>query len=310
MTAAMRVEMTVGMPGGCRSAGRRPDRPARLFTASLPARTPASVPTVSTRPALNADSSDSTDPTDRAEATDAADITDAIDSTEPADPMDSTEPADPMDRIEPDEPIDRIEPADPMDRMEPADPTDRPDPAEPPRVWCFIRTSCPARARGAPRMRSPHIECNDEPDATMIGVRAVVSRVSSAAVTVDGQVVGRIDEPGLLALVGVTHTDSADTARRLAAKLHELRILRDDESCATTGAPLLVVSQFTLYARTDKGRRPSWSLAAPGDRAEPLVTEVVEELRRRGAPVQTGVFGATMAVSSVNDGPFTLLVEV
>ncbi len=137
-----------------------------------------------------------------------------------------------------------------------------------------------------------------------------MSRVSSAEVVVDSAVVGRIDEPGLLVLVGVTHTDTPETARRLAAKVHELRILRDDESCSTTGAPLLVVSQFTLYARTDKGRRPSWSLAAPGDRAEPLVQEVVDELRRRGAPVQTGRFGATMAVSSVNDGPFTLLVEV
>ncbi len=137
-----------------------------------------------------------------------------------------------------------------------------------------------------------------------------MSRVSSAQVVVDDVVVGRIDEAGLLVLVGVTHTDTVETARRLAAKVHELRILRGDESCSTTGAPLLVVSQFTLYARTDKGRRPSWSLAAPADRAEPLVAEVVDELGRRGAPVQTGRFGATMAVSSVNDGPFTLLVEV
>ena len=98
-------------------------------------------------------------------------------------------------------------------------------------------------------------------------------------------VVGRIDRPGLLALVGVTHTDTVDTARAMAGKLHELRILRGDLSCASTGAPLLVVSQFTLYARTDKGRRPSWDLAAPRDRAEPLVDEVVAELRRRGAEV-------------------------
>ncbi len=141
-------------------------------------------------------------------------------------------------------------------------------------------------------------------------MRAVVSRVSNADVTVDGEVVGRIERPGLLVLVGVTHTDSADTARRMAAKVHEMRILRDDESCATSGAPLLVVSQFTLYARTDKGRRPSWSLAAPGGHAEPLVAEVVDELRRRGAEVQTGVFGAMMGVRSVNDGPFTVLVEL
>jgi D-tyrosyl-tRNA(Tyr) deacylase len=141
-------------------------------------------------------------------------------------------------------------------------------------------------------------------------VRAVTSRVTSASVSVDGEIVGRIDQPGLLALVGVTHTDTADTARSLAAKLHELRILLGDESCATTGAPLLVVSQFTLYARTDKGRRPSWNLAAPGDQAEPLVRELVDELRRRGAVVETGVFGAIMQVASVNDGPFTVIVEL
>ena len=141
-------------------------------------------------------------------------------------------------------------------------------------------------------------------------MRAVTSRVTSASVSVNGEIVGRIDQPGLLALVGVTHTDTADTARSLAAKLHELRILLGDESCATTGAPLLVVSQFTLYARTDKGRRPSWNLAAPGDQAEPLVRELVDELRRRGAVVETGVFGAMMQVASVNDGPFTVIVEL
>ncbi len=123
-------------------------------------------------------------------------------------------------------------------------------------------------------------------------------------------VVGRIDRPGLLALVGVTHTDTGDTARAMAGKLHELRILRDDLSCASAGAPLLVVSQFTLYARTDKGRRPSWDLAAPRDSAEPLVAEVVAELRRRGAEVATGRFGAMMRVESVNDGPFTVILEL
>jgi len=151
----------------------------------------------------------------------------------------------------------------------------------------------------------------------------VATRVLSASVTVgaepgtgdddrndDEQVVGRIDRPGLLALVGVTHTDDSATARAMAAKLHELRIMRDDLSCATTGAPLLVVSQFTLYARTDKGRRPSWERAASRDRAEPLVDEVVAELRRRGADVATGQFGAYMRVASVNDGPFTVLLEV
>lgn len=141
-------------------------------------------------------------------------------------------------------------------------------------------------------------------------MRAVTTRVTSASVTVDGEVVGRIDEPGLLVLIGVTHTDTVVTARAMAAKLHELRILTGDESCASTGSPILVVSQFTLYARTDKGRRPSWNLAAPGDHAEPLVVELVEELGRRGATVQTGVFGAMMQVASVNDGPFTVIVEL
>jgi D-tyrosyl-tRNA(Tyr) deacylase len=141
-------------------------------------------------------------------------------------------------------------------------------------------------------------------------VRAVASRVRSADVAIDGDVVGEIDEPGLLALVGVTHTDTPGTARAMAVKLHELRILRDEQSCATTGAPLLVVSQFTLYGRTTKGRRPSWTEAAPGQVAEPLIEELVAELHRRGARVQTGRFGAAMAVTSVNDGPFTVIVDV
>ncbi|HEY5882938.1 MAG TPA: D-aminoacyl-tRNA deacylase [Nakamurella sp.] len=149
-------------------------------------------------------------------------------------------------------------------------------------------------------------------------MRAVATRVLSASVTVDAQdgtggaadVVGRIDRPGLLALIGVTHTDTADTARAMAGKLHELRILQGDVSCASSGAPLLVVSQFTLYARTDKGRRPSWDLAAPLDRAEPLVDEVIAELRRRGAEVASGRFGAMMRVASVNDGPFTVILEL
>ena len=144
---------------------------------------------------------------------------------------------------------------------------------------------------------------------TIFLVRAIATRVASASVTVNDDVVGQIGA-GLLVLVGVTHTDTAETARALAGKLHELRILTGDESCATIGAPLLVVSQFTLYARTDKGRRPSWNLAAPGDRAEPLVVELIEELRRRGATVETGVFGAMMQVASVNDGPFTVTVEL
>lgn len=141
-------------------------------------------------------------------------------------------------------------------------------------------------------------------------MRVVAARVSSASVTVDGAPTGAIDGPGLLLLVGVTHTDTPAIARAMAAKVHELRILRGEQSCASTGAPLLVVSQFTLYGRTTKGRRPSWSDAAPGELAEPLVDELVTELRRRGARVQTGVFGAAMAVTSTNDGPFTVLVEL
>lgn len=140
-------------------------------------------------------------------------------------------------------------------------------------------------------------------------MRAVVTRVTRASVTVDGVVVGKIDEPGLLVLLGVTHSDGPEQATKMARKLHEIRALRDEESCATTGAPLLVVSQFTLYGSTRKGRRPSWSEAARPEQAEPLVNAVVEELRQRGARVETGVFGAMMAVESVNDGPFTLLVE-
>jgi D-tyrosyl-tRNA(Tyr) deacylase len=141
-------------------------------------------------------------------------------------------------------------------------------------------------------------------------MRVVATRVTEASVVVDGETVGSIEEPGLLLLVGVTHRDTEDTARAMAAKVHELRILRDEQSCATTGAPLLVVSQFTLYARTDKGRRPGWTDAAPGPLAEPLVDAMIGELRRRGAQVQTGRFGATMAVTSTNDGPFTIILEL
>jgi D-tyrosyl-tRNA(Tyr) deacylase len=143
-------------------------------------------------------------------------------------------------------------------------------------------------------------------------VRAVVSRVSSASVTVEGAVVGGIGR-GLLALVGVGHDDGVRQAHALARKAHELRVFPGEDgavSAADLGLPLLVVSQFTLYADTRKGRRPSWADAAPGPVAEPLVEEVVAELRRRGATVATGVFGARMSVASVNEGPMTLLLEV
>ncbi|MDQ3577574.1 MAG: D-aminoacyl-tRNA deacylase [Actinomycetota bacterium] len=141
-------------------------------------------------------------------------------------------------------------------------------------------------------------------------MRAVVTRVTRASVVVDGATVGRIDVPGLLVLLGVHLEDTSDTSLTMARKLYEARILRDEESCASTGAPLLVVSQFTLYGDTRKGRRPSWAAAARPELAEPLVAAVVTELRTRGAHVQTGQFGAAMAVESVNDGPFTVLLEV
>ncbi|MEV6621847.1 D-aminoacyl-tRNA deacylase [Amycolatopsis sp. NPDC051106] len=141
-------------------------------------------------------------------------------------------------------------------------------------------------------------------------MRAVAARVTRAEVTVDGEVVGAIAEPGLLVLLGIHVDDDAAKAAVMARKLHELRVLRDEESCATANAPLLVVSQFTLYGETKKGRRPSWTQAARPEVAEPLVDAVVAELRGRGATVATGRFGAMMAVSSVNDGPFTVLVEV
>ena len=141
-------------------------------------------------------------------------------------------------------------------------------------------------------------------------MRAVVQRVSQAGVAVDERVVGAIDEPGLLVLVGVTHTDTPQTATKLAAKLWGLRILEGEKSCSDVGAPLLVISQFTLYAATDKGRRPTWQAAAPGPLAEPLVDAVVSSLRALGAQVQTGVFGAHMKVSLINDGPVTILLEM
>ena len=141
-------------------------------------------------------------------------------------------------------------------------------------------------------------------------MRAVVQRVTEAAVTVDGEQVGRLEGPGLVVLVGVTHDDTEADATRLAQKVHDLRILADEQSASDVGAPLLVVSQFTLYGDTRKGRRPTWSAAAPGEVAEPLVESFCATLRARGAHVETGRFGAMMQVSLVNDGPVTLLVEV
>jgi D-aminoacyl-tRNA deacylase len=140
-------------------------------------------------------------------------------------------------------------------------------------------------------------------------VRVVVTRVSSARVQVDGATVGGIG-PGLLALVGVTHTDTAATAEMMAGKIYNLRILHDEKSAVDVAAPVLVVSQFTLYADTRKGRRPSWLAAAPRPVAEPLIEDLCNALRRRGAHVETGIFGAHMDVESVNDGPVTVILDV
>ena len=137
-----------------------------------------------------------------------------------------------------------------------------------------------------------------------------MQRVSQASVSVDGDVVGAIDEPGLMVLVGVTHDDTPAQAVRLAAKLWGLRVFDGEVSCSDLGAPLLVISQFTLYGDTRKGRRPSWIAAAPGPVAEPLVEEVVGALRRLGARVETGRFGADMKVALTNDGPVTLVLDL
>jgi len=140
-------------------------------------------------------------------------------------------------------------------------------------------------------------------------VRALIQTVSRASVTVDDEVVGKITD-GLLVLLGVTHDDTPALAADLARKVHELRILDGDASAADTGAPLLVVSQFTLYGDARKGRRPTWSAAAPAEVAEPLVTAFVAALRERGASVQTGRFRAHMLVESVNVGPRTVWLEL
>jgi D-aminoacyl-tRNA deacylase len=140
-------------------------------------------------------------------------------------------------------------------------------------------------------------------------MRLVVQRATSARVEVDGEVVGAIDRPGLVILAGVTHDDQPAAADRLAEKVWTLRILNGERSCQEENAPLLVVSQFTLYADTRKGRRPSWSAAAPRAVSEPLIEAFVSSLRLRGAEVATGVFGAHMEVTLTNDGPVTLILD-
>lgn len=143
-------------------------------------------------------------------------------------------------------------------------------------------------------------------------MRVLVQRVTSASVAVDGEVVGAIAPAGqgLVALVGVTHTDDGEVARRLAEKLWCLRILGGEKSASEVAAPILVISQFTLYANTAKGRRPSWNAAAPAAVAEPIVDIFAGALRDLGAEVVTGVFGADMKVALVNDGPVTVLLEL
>ena len=143
-------------------------------------------------------------------------------------------------------------------------------------------------------------------------MRGILQRVTRASVSVDGEVIGEGAGPGALVLVGVTHEDTLEQAKTLARKIAELRIFEDETSIQDRAeeASVLVVSQFTLYGDVRKGRRPSWSKAAPGPVAEPLVDAVVEELRGRGIHVETGRFGAMMSVELVNDGPYTLVIEV
>ena len=143
-------------------------------------------------------------------------------------------------------------------------------------------------------------------------MRGVLQRVTRASVSVDGEVVGECPGPGALVLVGVTHEDTLEQAKTLARKIAELRIFEDETSIQDRAeeASVLAISQFTLYGDVRKGRRPSWSKAAPGPVAEPLVDAIVEELRNRGIHVETGRFGAMMSVELVNDGPYTLVIEV
>lgn len=140
-------------------------------------------------------------------------------------------------------------------------------------------------------------------------MRAVIQRVLSASVSVDGDIVGKVDGPGLVVLLGVTHDDGPAEVAWMARKVWELRIMRDEKSASEIGAPVLVVSQFTVYGNARKGRRPTWNAAAPGPVSEPVYEAVCAELERLGATVARGSFGANMQVSLVNDGPVTLILE-
>ena len=140
-------------------------------------------------------------------------------------------------------------------------------------------------------------------------MRVVIQRVTRAAVRVADKTVGAIDRPGYLVLVGITHGDGAAQVAKLADKTANLRLLEGEKSLLDEGAPVLAVSQFTLYGDAKKGRRPSWSAAAPGAVSEPLFNDYVQALRERGLHVETGVFGADMQVELVNDGPVTLILD-
>jgi D-tyrosyl-tRNA(Tyr) deacylase len=140
-------------------------------------------------------------------------------------------------------------------------------------------------------------------------VRAVVQRALSASVTVAGEVVGAIERPGLVVLLGVTHDDGPEQVAWMARKIWGLRILRDEQSASDVGAPVLVVSQFTLYGDARKGRRPTWNAAAPGEVSEPVYEAFCTELESLGAEVARGSFGADMQVALVNDGPVTLVLD-
>ncbi len=144
-------------------------------------------------------------------------------------------------------------------------------------------------------------------------MRALVQRALDASVSVEGAIIGQFQGAGLVVLVGVTHTDDAAVAKKLAEKVHHLRIFESDAgevSASDLGLPILVISQFTLYADTKKGRRPTWDAAATGAVAEPLVDEFVQALRDAGAHVETGKFGADMKVAFTNEGPITILLEL
>jgi D-tyrosyl-tRNA(Tyr) deacylase len=140
-------------------------------------------------------------------------------------------------------------------------------------------------------------------------VRAVLQRATSASVTVDGEVVGRIDQPGLVVLLGITHDDGPEQVAWMVRKIRDLRIMRDERSVADLGGPVLVVSQFTLYGDARKGRRPTWQAAAPGELSEPLYEAVCSGLEEAGTHVENGVFGAEMLVQLTNDGPITMVLD-